>query len=145
MRQHKRRKPCDLHLADASRYASSSITMHRCTFFQRLLLDTGALYHVILHREWYCTYSFITLDCTEIDASDFQVFPAYCCDGAVYVTTLPCTHIETCTVSFHDAISHFDDTLLPFRDVQKNPSLQMSVETHLEQVDSMDAQIWLIR
>ena len=42
--------------------------MHRCALFECLFLDTGALYHVIPHWEWYCTYSPIT-DCAEIDAS----------------------------------------------------------------------------
>ena len=54
--------------------------------------------------------------------TDFRVCPAYSCDGAVYVTTLPCTHSETRTVSFQDAVSHFDDTLLPFSDEQTDPS-----------------------
>ena len=31
--------------------------MHRCALFEHLLLDTGALYHVIPHEEWYFTYS----------------------------------------------------------------------------------------
>ena len=56
MRQQRRRQPCDLHLADASRYASSSVTMHHCALFECLLLDTGALYHVIPHPEWYCRH-----------------------------------------------------------------------------------------
>ena len=69
IRQHKKRQMLhDLHMADASTthvVLDASVTTSPCTLFQKLLLDTGALFHAIPDRQWFSTYSAVRHDCAD--------------------------------------------------------------------------------